>query len=400
MQAQHKSHTKNLNHSLLSSDEKRDIFTYIIGFLIIIIAISFSYWVMNKSLRMQENVARTINLAANQLMLSQRGSQLSYRYQISTDPEERATLHEKLSTTAERMRYIHELLTRSEQYQIFSEVNDDLYYDDPHQMDYQIKTFIGTFETLTRENTSATGINHQITYFLNDGANEALLNSLDLSVHQFVKHSQKLLTKQQQLLWLLNAVLILTVLVVGLLIFMPSFKRMAKRTREFHALSSTDPLTGCHNRRSFNALVEDHHQRLKQEAGSSSVMMLDIDRFKLVNDTHGHAIGDLVIQAMASISLDNLRQQDIFGRLGGEEFAVILPDCNVDTAKLVAEKLRKAIEAQPIDVGLEKPIFFTVSIGVSNLTSKDASFHDALNRADTALYSAKQSGRNQVAVSL
>lgn len=105
-------------------------------------------------------------------------------------------------------------------------------------------------------------------------------------------------------------------------------------------------------------------------------MMLDIDRFKLVNDTHGHAIGDLVIQAMASISLDNLRQQNIFGRLGGEEFAVILPDCNVDTAKLVAEKLRKAIEAQPTDVGLEKPIFFTVSIGVSNLTSKDASFHD------------------------
>jgi diguanylate cyclase (GGDEF)-like protein len=122
--------------------------------------------------------------------------------------------------------------------------------------------------------------------------------------------------------------------------------------------------------------------------------MLDIDFFKNVNDTYGHQVGDTVLQVLGKICLDTLRQVDIAGRLGGEEFAVILPETTSEKAIEVAERLREVVAKMKVAV----PIHLTVSIGVTTLKNKDTSIDMLLNQADKALYEAKETGRNKVCV--
>ena len=123
--------------------------------------------------------------------------------------------------------------------------------------------------------------------------------------------------------------------------------------------------------------------------------MMDIDHFKNVNDSYGHPAGDETIRAMTATCIDSIRAIDIFGRLGGEEFAAILPETNLKDAVQTAERLRQTIEA--ITVEYEKhTITFTVSIGVTKLLPGDTAIESLLDRSDKALYMAKNGGRNQV----
>lgn len=379
--------------------ERKDLVAYGVGLILIVIAILTSHFLMERSLRWQSQVAETVDLAGSQRMLSQRGVQLAYRYLNSDDPKQQAALQQKLTGTAKRFRHVHLQLTRSEKQRAFARVNDALYFDDPHQLDYQIQSFIGIFENLSRIHPEYLHSRSKMMRHLNSGTSENLLQALEISVQQYVDYSQQQLRGLQRQLLLLNLFLVIVVLAVGLLLFLPLIKRLAQRTQMYRELSSVDPLTGCHNRRSFSALAEAHHQGLKQRPKqAAAIMMLDIDRFKSVNDTYGHAIGDLVIKALASITLQSLRKNDFLGRLGGEEFAVVLPGCSLNEAEQVAEKLRITLASSAVDAGLDHPIHFTVSIGVAQLAAEDESFHAALNRADTALYSAKQNGRNRVTV--
>jgi diguanylate cyclase (GGDEF)-like protein len=125
--------------------------------------------------------------------------------------------------------------------------------------------------------------------------------------------------------------------------------------------------------------------------------MLDIDHFKTINDTWGHAIGDEVIRALVNASLEHLRGNDVLGRLGGEEFAVLLRGTSGENAARVAEALRQHLEGCRIETMSDNgPVTFTVSLGVAKLSPNDDSPLDALERADQALYKAKNSGRNRV----
>lgn len=130
-----------------------------------------------------------------------------------------------------------------------------------------------------------------------------------------------------------------------------------------------------------------------------SLLMLDIDFFKRVNDAHGHRAGDAVLKKLVEVCREILREVDIIGRIGGEEFAILLPETASDEAVDVAERLREVMENTkvPLEDGL--PLRFSLSIGVTSLTSKDDNVDVLLNSADKALYSAKNSGRNKVCVS-
>jgi diguanylate cyclase (GGDEF)-like protein len=124
-------------------------------------------------------------------------------------------------------------------------------------------------------------------------------------------------------------------------------------------------------------------------------MMIDIDHFKSINDAHGHATGDAVIQGVVKRALESLRQSDSIGRIGGEEFAVLLPETGLSAAYDVAERLRAHMAARPIIAGHEA-VTCTVSIGVAQLSAQDGTIDDLLHRADLALYAAKNNGRNRV----
>lgn len=167
--------------------------------------------------------------------------------------------------------------------------------------------------------------------------------------------------------------------------------------RELERLSQYDELTGLFNRRHFMSLARYALSRSARYGGDLSLLMLDIDHFKQVNDDHGHRAGDLVLAALSQEIRQALRETDIPGRLGGEEFAVLLPETGAAQAQEVAERLRKAIAAKPIGMGGEMQLACTISIGIA--TKREGLANDLeslLQRADSALYAAKNAGRNQV----
>ena len=167
-------------------------------------------------------------------------------------------------------------------------------------------------------------------------------------------------------------------------------------------LSVTDELTGLLNRRGFFQLGEREFERALRFGRSLSALMLDIDHFKRVNDTHGHAGGDQVLRVLADCFRQNTRAIDIAGRYGGEEFALLLPEILQSETIQIAERLRQSMADLSIPIGSENgdsspvDISITVSIGVAALSQDGQSLTDLMDRADQALYRAKDSGRNRV----
>jgi len=165
---------------------------------------------------------------------------------------------------------------------------------------------------------------------------------------------------------------------------------------ELRMLATTDPLTGVNNRRKFLETSERELARCARYNHPLCLLMLDADHFKLVNDTHGHDVGDKVLKLLSDICVRELRDVDVFGRFGGEEFVAALPETSMETALEVAERLRDCLASTEVTISDGAPLKFTVSIGAAERTKDDKSVHDLLNRADGALYQAKESGRNKV----
>jgi len=166
---------------------------------------------------------------------------------------------------------------------------------------------------------------------------------------------------------------------------------------QLETLSRTDSLTGLLNRRVFDEIVEDEFYRYKRSQVVYSLLMLDIDHFKLINDEYGHSTGDSVLESISSSLESNLRSHDKVARIGGEEFCVVLPDTDKKQAYDAAEKLRAIISKNAIPSG-RNDITVTVSIGVSEVVYTDSDYMDVFRRADKQLYIAKESGRNRVSM--
>jgi diguanylate cyclase (GGDEF)-like protein len=164
------------------------------------------------------------------------------------------------------------------------------------------------------------------------------------------------------------------------------------------ALARTDALTGLPNRREVLERVTAELERAARTGHPTSLLMFDIDRFKRVNDTHGHATGDCVLRAVAAIARASLRRIDVCGRVGGEEFLVLLPEAGAEDACAAAERLRAAI-ASHATACLDQTLHITVSVGVVTRAPGEATSLDALvQAADLALYAAKDAGRDRVVV--
>jgi diguanylate cyclase (GGDEF)-like protein len=171
--------------------------------------------------------------------------------------------------------------------------------------------------------------------------------------------------------------------------------KQAQLTKELEKLANTDPLTGVWNRRYFLNLCEAEINRACRYNRLFSVLILDLDHFKKINDIYGHAVGDEVLIAMTIIVQNSLRKVDFLGRFGGEEFVVLLPETNLDMAVNVAERIRDSLEKTVIPIE-EKQVKITASIGVSTYQLEDQKIDVVLQRADQALYQAKNQGRNRV----
>ena len=161
-------------------------------------------------------------------------------------------------------------------------------------------------------------------------------------------------------------------------------------------LANIDSLTKSLTRRHFFNIAESEFLRFSRYHRNLSMLVLDADHFKNINDTYGHYVGDLVLRNLALVVLEQKRAHDTFGRLGGEEFGLLLPETNLEQAKVVAERVQKTWAQTPCNVD-GTLIYSTVSIGVAEANKEDKTFEDVLRRADRLMYKAKESGRNKVA---
>lgn len=158
-------------------------------------------------------------------------------------------------------------------------------------------------------------------------------------------------------------------------------------------LSEIDVLTGISNRRKLLEKLDEKFQEFQRYQQPTCFLLLDIDQFKSINDQFGHQAGDAAIKHVTQLCLSQLRNVDLIGRLGGDEFGIILPNTSIDEATACSERLRAAICTTPFHTG-KHDIFITISIGLSEFQSVDSVFDEIISRADSAMYQSKQQGKN------
>ncbi len=172
---------------------------------------------------------------------------------------------------------------------------------------------------------------------------------------------------------------------------------LVKANSELQRMVSIDMLTTCLNRHYFLGIADAELSRMRRHGYAVTVAMLDIDHFKAINDTYGHAAGDDVLRAVGACMKECVRHEDSVGRMGGEEFAILLPVSDADGAMTVLDRMRERLAALSFDFA-GRSFGMTVSLGIAEVFESDLKIEDALKRADKALYQAKEGGRNRIVV--
>lgn len=194
------------------------------------------------------------------------------------------------------------------------------------------------------------------------------------------------------------AMVYLTMGTAAIFNFMFLFLIVLRLLRRLTVLVQRDALTGLFNRRAMEEMLDRAWSRWRRMAEPFTVVTVDLDHFKKINDTWGHHAGDEVLKAAAAKLVANLRAADVVGRVGGEEFLAVLEACPADTSTLTAERLRQAIGAEGVQVDGGVTVGVTASVGVATVSPADSNIGQMLRRSDAALYRAKREGRNRVCV--
>ena len=186
--------------------------------------------------------------------------------------------------------------------------------------------------------------------------------------------------------------------VLGLIGIMLDITELKETEKELQSLASIDPLSKLYNRRYFSHAAEDILRLEKRENNKLSILMLDIDNFKNINDNYGHKVGDDVIVLLSNLLLTISRESDIVCRFGGEEFILLLPKTDVHGAQIIAQKIREATQRLTLSLDEGPELKFTVSLGASEIILSEVSIEACIKRADVAMYEAKTSGKNRVCI--
>ena len=272
-----------------------------------------------------------------------------------------------------------------------AEFNDD--YKSAYQLEKEILVFYKSIQSNEREQFRSK-------YKVMFDTDQALLkNQILESEKQLLErdkqHSKVALknVEQQQKLQI-SLIITISLFALGLLFFI---YRQRRNSAILYKLANTDALTELANRRYSFKYAESMLLQAKQNKENFAVIIFDIDHFKKINDTYGHAGGDVALKIIAAIASEYVRGQDILGRIGGEEFLVVLPNTSVKQAFDVAERIRKAIVDK--DIILDgKVVHISASFGISQLAQNLPNFNQIFHEADIALYEAKNSGRNCISL--
>ncbi len=368
---------------------------YVCALAIIALMSLASHLTLNQILQEHRGAASVINVSGRQRMLSQRIAGLIAERALDLPVQaDLIKAIDQLETAH------HDLIKGNEALHLPAATSPELraiYFEGKRPLDAAVTDFVRRARLVAGMSADNPNLKSEANTIFAE-AREPILTGLDsvVSVHQATSETQL-----RSLEWMQKAslsVVIVTLIFEALIIFRPMVSRIARYTQTLMRMAATDPLTGALNRRSFTDRANAELSRARRYDRPTALLMIDADRFKLVNDRFGHAGGDAVLQALSASLSQGLRPSDLLSRLGGEEFAVLLAETDLAGAAIAAERLRAAVAALAVELD-GSVISFTISIGVVQINHDGMSLKAAMDKADEALYQAKADGRDRVVLS-
>lgn len=368
---------------------------YIIALVMIAGMFTGAHIALVHVLTQDRGAAQVINLSGRQRMLCQRIAMLAAEYQLG-NPAARQEMLPAIAAFRANEDTLKVTLESGRDGDATTLALRHLYLT---ALDPQVDDFIATARTVASLPARSPAMAQPLARLFN-AADGPLLTNLDKVVSIHEARTEQVLHELETLQFAVLITILLTLTIEVFTIFRPMIRRIEHYTSEVTRLATIDLLTGLPNRRGFLDLCEMEWRRAERHDRKISLLMVDVDHFKAVNDAHGHAGGDAALRHLADMLSQALRQSDIAGRFGGEEFTVLLPETDLEGARVLAERLCRRIAAAMLPFN-EGVITFTVSIGVAPVVPGGGPedlppMELALNRADAALYCAKRAGRNQV----
>lgn len=338
-------------------------------------------------------------IGSRQRSLSERTVHLMLEYAIENNEATREKIVVLIEQALQLFDKTHRLLIRGQlpdgQVVPFAENIDDIFFGESEYLDQKARIFIYNTREVMARDWSVGFVSDYYLIQLRKATIQDLHKSLELLAVQYAENSQYRIMRLRITAAVLLGGIILVLFGVGAFVFNPLFRQIADQEQNLQKLAYIDPLTNCHNRRSFLANAETEFDRSRRYSHPYSILFLDIDRFKQINDSYGHASGDIVLVEITKICQSNIRDSDFLGRIGGDEFGIVLHECDLENAALTAEKLRLAISANIIS-GDFGEFSASISIGAATISDIDENAYDTLKRADKNLYESKNSGRDSV----
>jgi diguanylate cyclase (GGDEF)-like protein len=366
---------------------------YVTALVLVALMSLASHLTLHQVLDQHQGAASVLNISGRQRMLSQRIAGLAGQWSTG-DASARAALRASIDQFALSHARLRQGDAELQLPPASTPQLQALYFGGEHSLDAQVGEFIAKARAVEEMAWNDPAMPAALAPIY-AAAREPLLGRLDAVVREHERTSREQLQLLQRIQNVSLLVVLLTLLAEAFGIFRPMVRRIAGYTKRLVAIASTDPLTGALNRRSFTDRALAELARARRYERPVSLLMIDADRFKAVNDTYGHAGGDAVLRALAGHLTATLRPSDVFGRFGGEEFAVLLPETGLVSAEIVAERICAELAALPVQSNGQE-IRFTVSIGIAEFEPEATDIKATLDRADAALYQAKARGRNRV----
>ena len=365
----------------------------------IALLVAASHYVID-SIVSEESLMVDINeIGGRQRMLSERIVHLLLEYAVEKDAAVRSDVVRLIEQANNAFDRTHKLLIRGQisptDAVLFEDNIDDLFFGEPRYLDEKARLFVyNTREVLARD-WSSDLISSFYLKELRQAAKASLHGGLEELATLYTQNSKARILRLRIIVAVFLVTAIFLVIGIGLFVFEPLFRRINTQQEELRQLAFRDPLTNLLNRRGFFQQAEEQFQQCRINGLPSSVLFIDIDFLKTINDSFGHAMGDNVIAEIARVCQNNLGDDDIAGRIGGDEFAILLPKRSLLSAKEVAEQLRQAMSNDKIP-GIIGDMQVSLSIGVASATERDKNAFETISRADKNLYEAKKTGRNLI----